>query len=630
MKRKIIKRNRNLILIALLMVIGIGYALISTTLGITALGNFRANSWEVYFDNLVNASTNVENASVEILDDKTTIEFEVNLNKPGQNFIFYTDIVNNGTIDAMLDTLEIEGITDDIKDFISAKVTYYDGIEVAKNHLLKADTTDKLMIVISYRSDINAEDLPQIDGGLDLTLTVDYVQADENAFERKYINLDGPKITFTDSPSTNWTNISNIKFELNDSDPIGSVKYCVASEECTPNVEGTAEDHIFTYYFESSSSPQMVCVSAADIYDNENSDCTGIYYVDVDRPQLTSFDATLDSENLSISVSVTGIDNLSGVSKYYYSKDGGETYISSVNANYTFTSLEEGTYTIVSYVEDVAGNVSDTSSSTIQIVNHNYYAVLYDDGTLVLNSTGNVDDNKTVVNNFGKISYSGYYSPFYNYRSSITTVDIEDTIKPLYVECLFSELSNITEFLHTENLNLSYVTSMKGMFSNTILTTLDLNNWNTSNVTNMENMFSNSIIGTLYVSEWDVSSVINMQNVFYGSDITTLDISKWNVSSVTNMYQMFAQCKSLTTLDLSSWDVSSVTNMAEMFYSFKSLEELDVSKWNVSSVTNMSGMFYNCIKLATLDVSKWNVSNVTNMRSMFNNCRKLTTLDVLL
>ena len=95
MKRKIIKRNRNLILIALLMVIGIGYALISTTLGITALGNFRANSWEVYFDNLVNASTNVENASVEILDDKTTIEFEVNLNKPGQNFIFYTDIVNN-------------------------------------------------------------------------------------------------------------------------------------------------------------------------------------------------------------------------------------------------------------------------------------------------------------------------------------------------------------------------------------------------------------------------------------------------------------------------------------------------------------------------------------------------------
>ena len=58
--------------------------------------------------------------------------------------------------------------------------------------------------------------------------------------------------------------------------------------------------------------------------------------------------------------------------QYYYSKDGGQEYIESKDANYTFTSLEEKDYLVSVYVKDKAGNESEpmAKSTTIRYASY--------------------------------------------------------------------------------------------------------------------------------------------------------------------------------------------------------------------------------------------------------------------
>ena len=638
MKKSFFSKNSNLIFVTLMLVIGIGYALISTSLGITGLGNFRANTWNIYFANIIDGSVNVDNSSIEISADKKSVEFEVNLNKPGQSYIFYTDVVNEGTIDAMLDTLEIQGISDEIKDFISAEVTYLDGIAVSKYDKLTAGTSDVLKINVSYRTDIEADDLPDVDGALDLTLTVDYIQADENAVEREHGTIDptAPTIDFEDESSNDWTNVSSVSFEIVDIDPIRSVKYCVSSDTCTPDTEAELVNNVFTYNFTSSNEAKKICIAATDIYGNTNTTCSeNSYLVDLDAPELTSFEATGDSDNATISVSVTAADNLSGVATYYYSKDGGTTYTSSINSNYTFTSLDAGDYTIVAYAEDEAGNTSETSTSTVEIKSYDIYVALYSDGTLTFNNKEVINEEKTLVENFGNIKNRYYYTsssdvPWYSYKDSITLVDIESKIFPKRMAYWFYEHSNLTRVLHGENINTSEVTSMSDMFSyDNNLTEINVSTWDTSNVTSMARMFlSTSSLLSLNVSNWKTGKVTDMRMIFaYNSSLTTLDISKWDVSKVRDMAGFFSGLSNLDEINVSNWVTSSVTDMGSMFSGI-SLTTVDVSNFDVSKVTNMYGMFQGSSNLVGVDVSDWNVSNVESMYSMFAYDYALETVDV--
>lgn len=83
-------------------------------------------------------------------------------------------------------------------------------------------------------------------------------------------------------------------------------------------------------------------------------------------PIISAVVVTPDDDTLTIEITRT--DRESGLYKYYYSKDGGASYVSSQNANYTFTSLEEKDYLIVVYIEDSAGNQSETkvTSTTVR------------------------------------------------------------------------------------------------------------------------------------------------------------------------------------------------------------------------------------------------------------------------
>jgi hypothetical protein len=207
------RNNRIMLLVVLLLAVSLGYAALSTTLKINGTTTLNKNSWSVYFENVANQKG--VTTTTPTIDDDTdgtedaVVTWTVDLNTPGDYYEFTVDIVNAGSIDAMItaitQTLNGQPITEENKlpDYIIYSVTYSDGKEIALNQLLeKADdsehpTKDTLKIRIEYsRSVTNTEVNDQEDT---LTYTMSYGlkfgQADENAVEVRY-PCPGPKCVY--------------------------------------------------------------------------------------------------------------------------------------------------------------------------------------------------------------------------------------------------------------------------------------------------------------------------------------------------------------------------------------------------------------------------------------------------
>ena len=625
------------LIVAIILIMGVGFAFLTTNLSITGSSKLKGNTWNVYFANIIDGSSSSTSSTATITEENTTIEFNLDLRNPGEDFTFYVDVVNDGTLDAMLDTVEVTGIAEELKKYLTIKTAYVDGIDLTKYDLLKAGESETLNISFVYGEEIDLKELPKTDIELGLSLNINYNQSDSNAKAREIgeVNEDAPvinnDITVIEG-SNSWSKSLSISYEITDEDVMRNVMYCVSDTTCTPNTVAELENNTFIYNFESSTEPQKICIAATDIFNNQSTECSDTYYVDSEAPSLTSFNTT--PQDGKVTVEVTATDNISGVSTYYYSKNNGQTYVSSTSSNYTFTSLATGTYTIVAYAEDAAGNKSEESNTEVSIVNHSVYAMLYEDGTLRINSTGSIDSRQNLVKNYGKLSsrYTGNSTiPWKNEVSSITIVNIEDSIYPTSTAYWFYNLSNATDISNISNLDTSYVTNMEFMFNNcSSLTTLDVSRWDTKNVKRMEYMFTGcSSLIELNTNNWDVSKVEKMYYMFQNdSALKRVKTTNWNVLSVNNMESMFNGCSSLEEVDVSNWNVSNVLYMNAMFSGCSSLTELNTSNWEPSKVIRTDSMFYNASKLSTLNVSKWRTPNNTSTAHMFSGCTSLTTLDV--
>ena len=298
-----------------------------------------------------------------------------------------------------------------------------------------------------------------------------------------------------------------------------------------------------------------------------------------------------------------------------------------------------------------------TNNTTCTVTFSPASTVLYTDGTLIINEKAsdrqsNITTHGAVTNEYTPLSNQNAYvfnsytsQPWESQKTSITSVEIGQTIEPTSTAYWFFALTNMTSGDFT-NLDTKNVTDMGAMFSGgtgiypvTTFELIGLSSWDTSSVTNMGSMFSSAGSGATTwsignLSSWDTSKVTNMTAMFSsaGYSATTWsigDLSNWDTSQVTNMSSMFSAAGySATTFDignLSNWDTSKVTNMNSMFaqagYSTTTWSIGDLSNWDTSSVTTISGMFSNAGRSATTfdigNLSNWDTSKVTTMSSMF-------------
>ena len=194
MRRK--RKNKYLVLLFLLVLtLGIGYAFLNQDLTINGTGKVTANNWSIYFDNLVPNQNNValstgDSAAVINPTTLTDVTYTITLQKPGDFYEFTVDVVNDGSLDAMVSTVsnKLGGVeidtTHPLPNYLNYSVTYSDGVSIAPNHLLEAGDTETYKVRLEYKTDITANDLPTTNQSLTINFSVEYVQADDNAIAK--------------------------------------------------------------------------------------------------------------------------------------------------------------------------------------------------------------------------------------------------------------------------------------------------------------------------------------------------------------------------------------------------------------------------------------------------------------
>ena len=83
--------------------------------------------------------------------------------------------------------------------------------------------------------------------------------------------------------------------------------------------------------------------------------------------KINSYTITPNGNKITISISATS--GTGTITKYFYSKDDGASYVESTSNTYTFTNLAKGTYKIKAYVLDSNNKISEYISKNIEITN---------------------------------------------------------------------------------------------------------------------------------------------------------------------------------------------------------------------------------------------------------------------
>lgn len=185
-KQSSYKKDRFLIaLLLILLIISVGYSYLSSNLSIIGLGGTGKIAWDVHFENVVEDRENniIAVTPAKVAENSTKISFDVELILPGDKYGFDVDITNDGTIDAMIGSLSIYGVSFEQENYLTFSVTYADGQPLKEKDLLKAGETKTIHLEISYDDNANIDQVIY-DEVINLVFDANYIQADETAVER--------------------------------------------------------------------------------------------------------------------------------------------------------------------------------------------------------------------------------------------------------------------------------------------------------------------------------------------------------------------------------------------------------------------------------------------------------------
>ena len=192
------KKRAKILLLLLILCISIGYAILSTNLNITGTTGIDNAKWDIHWNNVQVTTGSVTGTNVTtpatIDSAKTTVSYSIQLDKPGDFYEFTVDAVNAGTIDGMIDTISSKLNNEEIitlPAYLNYSITYSDGTPLQANQELKANTTETYKVRVEFKKDITNEQLPESTQTLNLSFTVTYKQATEDAIAVVYKRRQG-------------------------------------------------------------------------------------------------------------------------------------------------------------------------------------------------------------------------------------------------------------------------------------------------------------------------------------------------------------------------------------------------------------------------------------------------------
>ena len=435
------KRRKIIIfsLIGILFLMAVGYSAFQTKLNISSTSNITSK-WDVRITNVkVKETSGLAENVYDPTYTKLEANMEANFYEPGDYITYTVTVSNQGTLDAMLDSVKLNMPQQEVINFKVEGATSKEKLPAGSSKDIDVTmeyTGNNPEDVGSVEADVNLDyvqdgrptefpdaDSPEEDnlrindiiltptetsvkteieaeGAIKYYYSIDnntWYESSENIYNiyhlkpnttyTMYVKAEGDngKVVYSSKPFTTLDNTPpeiNIKVgdnvkgengwykglslntEVTDNDKVKEVLYCVG-KDCTPNKTLNLENNKATITLESSKDVQELCIKATDMVGNTTNKCSSEYKVDGTEPTISNMNINTLDDTMTIEIKAN--DNESGLNKYYFSKDGGKTYIESNNPNYTFTSLDEGDYLVTAYVKDTAGNISEIQAKSTAI-----------------------------------------------------------------------------------------------------------------------------------------------------------------------------------------------------------------------------------------------------------------------
>ena len=175
--RKVLTLGLCLILVCVF-TLTVAYAALNAVLTIQGSAQVTSADWDIHLEN-----PKVTNGSVTttapILTSGKSLTFSTTLNMPGDFYEFTVDVVNSGSIDAMIEKVtKTPELTADQAKYLNYEVSYQNGESITNKQAIASGVTMPIKVRVEYKKDLSSTDLPTGQVQLTLGLVLDYIQSD--------------------------------------------------------------------------------------------------------------------------------------------------------------------------------------------------------------------------------------------------------------------------------------------------------------------------------------------------------------------------------------------------------------------------------------------------------------------
>ena len=156
----------------------IAYAALNSVLTIQGSAQVSSANWDIHLAN-PKVKTGSATTNVPILESANTLKYSTTLNMPGDFYEFTVEVVNNGSIDAMIEkVVKTPELTAEQAKYLKYEVSYANGESITTDQTIAKGSSMPIKVRIEYRKDLSSSDLPTGQVVLDLALTLEYIQSD--------------------------------------------------------------------------------------------------------------------------------------------------------------------------------------------------------------------------------------------------------------------------------------------------------------------------------------------------------------------------------------------------------------------------------------------------------------------
>ena len=139
------------------------------------------------------------------------------------------------------------------------------------------------------------------------------------------------------------------------------------------------------------------------IMEGNVSDKCYVFFDKYNPIKINSYTITPNGKKITISISATS--GTGTITKYFYSKDDGASYVESTSNTYTFTNLAKGTYKIKAYVLDSNNKISKFITKNIEITSMSLSEYIMSQYTGTQGENGIYYHDANLTNGAGDNSY---------------------------------------------------------------------------------------------------------------------------------------------------------------------------------------------------------------------------------